>query len=847
MEQLGLMPGIRYCVRFALLASSISLVISPVFCADPVINSVNDGRIVKDGTYLNTTDGVTTFRNSGSGGLWLKSDSTVRALEVDASGKLTNNGGSVHFYAPNSVVRIDGTVNANALLDGKGAYLGNGGKVFVDSAYLFQSGQIYANGINGGLVQMNVGSMTLAPGGGIQAKGMGGNGGVIAINADGLVSLGTNTLLDSSGKVAGRYDGNLINIEGGAIRVAGELRANGVVVGNTDGSRGGTIRLVASGNTHLGQASSAIDDGTQRSAGDLDSTPTVSATEAAQWKNSNTQAISGWDGNIVISGHYAPNNGIIPVAAKLSANGSSGTSASNNDTVQDPSPRAGDGGTIIISAMNDVINFGTVSANGGHGVGGSTPVNGGNGGTIGVVSQGNIVNWTLPGLSFSGRFLANGGNGQSSALIGQNGGNGGKGGLLAFGYNGTFMNDSLIQAKGGIGYQGGQGGLMVFSGDGNPFGKGIIDANGGQSPVLNLLTGGAGGSAGVIVAPDPTALKNRQIVFQTDGGYLSGDTVLWGAMRPVNQQTAENELLTNAENLILLTRNAPAGTLSPTLGKSIQSRGKDAIIRSVNDSTASGSAQNEIIAKEAFAAARPYRNFLLSSNANGLRLNLNKEPALFRNDFEVNLYGLNTLTVLNDGYVTNTGSWDVSSWNNMGGGRISILASGDIENGTGLTTAGQYSGGSIHLASKGSVRNYNLLGALMMNDGKGVHGGSIMLKANQDIENRSFNSIVTNGALIGGTQRFNANRKFLNLGDIAASTFSSAANSNTTGGNINIRAAESLQNGENFAGAATINAQSLVGPQGHGGTVRIDSPNKDMEFGQLNVDGSQSNGEISIH
>ena len=155
------------------------------FAATP-INSVQDGRIISGGTYYNTADNTTTFVNSSSGGLWLKGGSTVRGLEVNSSGVLTNNGGTLHLYAPGQVVRVDGNINVNANMNSQGAALGNGGKVFIDSAYLFQNGNIMANGINGGLVQVNVGSMTLGDGShDSKPKDQTGDGGVIAINASG--------------------------------------------------------------------------------------------------------------------------------------------------------------------------------------------------------------------------------------------------------------------------------------------------------------------------------------------------------------------------------------------------------------------------------------------------------------------------------------------------------------------------------------------------------------------------------------------------------------------------------------------------------------------------------------
>ena len=151
------------------LSATITLMYLPLGYAQAVgdivggpVNSTQNGQIVQGGTYYNTSDSRTTFTNTGSGGLWLKSGTTVRGLEVDPTNALTGNGGTLHFYAPGSVVRIDGTIDVNALRNGN--YLGNGGRVFVDSAFLYQNGSIFANGGSGGLVQMNVGSAVFGTG-----------------------------------------------------------------------------------------------------------------------------------------------------------------------------------------------------------------------------------------------------------------------------------------------------------------------------------------------------------------------------------------------------------------------------------------------------------------------------------------------------------------------------------------------------------------------------------------------------------------------------------------------------------------------------------------------------------
>ena len=834
------------------MAGSITLATSlPMLAAQPV-NTMNDGRIVKGGEYYNTADGKTTFTNSGSGGLWVQEGVTVRGLEANANGNQTNNGGTLHFLAPGSVVRIDGKVDVSGVLSGNGGYLGDGGKVFVDSAFLYQSGHIYANGNNGGLVQMNVGSAVFAPGSSIEAKGFGGNGGAIAINSDGLVKISNRALLDSSGRVAGTFDSNLINIEGGAIYNAGILRADGVVPtsasGAIPGTRGGTIRLVATGNTNLNQMASALNDAANVSSNDPVQTATISQTQAQQLKTSANLMRIAQDGSIVNEAPSSQN----PTGGLISATGSQGPVADNNDYIQDSTQRAGDGGTISLTAMNHVTNRGKVTASGGDGLLGDTSTNGGNGGAIVVLANGSIINSQDTQSGYRGRYNANGGRGGKS-LNTTPASTGGNGGLLAFSYGDQMINSGVIQAIGGVGGAGGsaptvgtggtggQGGLIVLSGNANPIGGGYLDANGGWGG--SGLVGGNGGLAGTIVAPVPNQLSHGQIAFQSDGGKgasLGQSTPSpIGQTRPLNQITAENELLTHGENLILLTRNE-GGLRKFTL----RDRAESAKIRSVLDPKGLGVASREIAAKEAPGTTLPYRNLIIGSSANDLSLVLNREPVFITPDSEVNLYRLNTLTVLNNGYTTNTFGWSVGDLTHQTGGRISILATGDIENGTGFNTSGRLSGGSINLASKTNISNYDVLGTSNPNDGTGVHGGSLMLNARQSLFNAGFRTISTSGGMIGGTQRFNANGDFLNLGDFYSIAYNTAPGTPITGGNIHVRAGTVYQGGSDDYNPVFVQANAMSNNQGYGGYVSIHAQTVDNTLSQIEANGSQQNGTV---
>lgn len=845
------------------LSVTVSAIGFPAFADNPV-NTVNDGRVVNGGTFYNTADGKTTFINSGKGGLWVRDTTTIRGFQADAQGNPNNNGGTLHFYAPNGVVRVDGQINVNANANSSGAMLGNGGNVFVDAAYYFQDGQIFANGINGGLVQLNVGSATIQPGATIQAKGLGGAGGVIAINSDGVVHIKPNTLLDTSGKVAGTYDSNLINIEAGVVRSSGIIRADGAVTNAAEGSRGGTVRLVATGNTNLAQVQQALQDSTTPGTQTGQLAPTFASNERDTLNRELNETKTNYDGQVFLRGTFDWNNNRVPIRGFISANGTSGAIAGNNDTAQDSSSRAGDGGTIILSAMKNVHTFSTVQANGGVGASGSKPVNGGNGGAI-IVTAGNAINtdlftYTTRNAGLVGQLQADGGAGGRSTLSTVAGANGGKGGLLGFGYQSGMMNRGDISARGGnggagarlldvftsAGGNGGQGGLAVLSGPTNPTNGGAFKADGGNGGQgKNLLSSNAvGGVAGLIVSPNPGTFAQSQNVSQKAGnpGLNQFTPRGFGAQRALTETTSENELITHNENLVLLTRNVINGLRL----EHSDERAQNAKIRSVADPFGTGAAANQILAKDGTGSLFPYRNFVIGSSANGLGLTLVREPAFYINGSqEVGLSSLNTLTVLNRGGVTNTYEWGLGSSTNKGGGRLSILATGSIQNGMGFTTRGAASGGSINFASQTSVDNFDLLATQSGNAAENLYGGSIMLNSLGGITNYGYRLIGSQGRLAGGTQRFNANGAFVNLGDLQATALGNTANLPVTGGNIQIRGA-SVQNGSEEYSPVFLHAEAISNNAGYGGNVGIHSPSINNNLGDLNVNGSRKNGQIVL-
>jgi len=823
--------AIRPDMIFCGVALSFTVALAPMSYALNPINSTQDGRIIQGGTYYNTAGNTTSFINSHSGGLWLKAGTTLRGLEVNSSGNLDNNGGTVHLYAPDNVVRVDGNIDVNAIRNGQGAYLGNGGKVFIDSGYLFQNGNIFANGANGGLVQVNVAGMTLGAGAQIQAKGSTGAGGTVAINSAGPVDLRLGALIDTSGKVLGTLDSNLINIEGGLVNNEGTLRADGVA------SRGGSIRLVASGQSPYQDIKDSLQAATVNPPGDT-TAPTISVSERTALLQRTKGLIDTNEGQVFLSRDTSSSTPSF--ISNLSVNGTGGNVDNRNDTTQSPTSRAGDGGNITLLAMQGIQNLGNIRANGSAGRSGTSPVNGGNGGTISIVSQAGIAN-------AQGRLEANGGNGGASTGT-TAGGKGGDGGLISFGYNGTMTNTGGLYADGALGGngthpgRGGNGGLMVFSGNTNPTGNGSLDVIGrpGGNNNLNL-----GGKAGTIVSPNPGTLGQTQVYFQQ--GYVNGQLV----RNRATQATQPVELLTHAENLIMLTKNG--GNLD--VSSNLFERLNQARIRSVTDPTgALGQARNEVIFKNTPVSSYVFRNLILGSNRDNLDLEMthpyhygdpsdNPGPILILPSSLSNGLGfstLNTLSIVDNGGINNgpyesalefveanVGLWQMGH-NDNAGGRMSILAKGDINASDPMGTNGLASGGSVHMASISGIHNGAFTEAGKIFTNGELHGGSVLLKAQNSIDNQintffSGSGMQSNGGLLGGTLRLYSKSGGINTqatgGDTRATLLS--ANGNAWGGIITASSGGSINN------VGTIQANGL---EGSGGYINLHSDNSVYNF-----------------
>lgn len=507
------------------------------------VNSTNNGQVVSGGTYYNTPGNKTTFTNTGSGGLWVKSGTTVRGLEVsnpaDPMNSLTGHGGHLHFSAPGQVVRIDGAIDVSGILGGQGHYLGNGGRVTIDAAYLYQNGHIFANGAKGGTVNFNVGHLTQTRNGRVEAIGQSGAGGQIDAQVSGMADIQRGAIFDASGHNIGTFDRGVIAIEGGLVNMAGVVNANGVVF-NQQGSDGGTIRIIATGNT-----------ASQNLALTTDAPFTQRETRTLERRLNRT--VSRNDGDILMRG-------------RLNVNGTGGYASGDG--------RAGDGGVITLLANRQIELRGRTEANGGHGHNSLSPVDGGHGGRITLAAGEDIA--------LKGWLRANGGNGGRNTYRGREsdvsayqGADGGDGGTLSFlygnelsltrvleakggngghaggnarsvsraGNNRTELADAHAEAYGANGGNGGDGGEVVFRGEDNPTGKGSLRLDGGRggngthatataiarasrkngeanaSAIAMAGQGGKGGDAGKIYASTPESFNLKYQAHQGQGGH----------------------------------------------------------------------------------------------------------------------------------------------------------------------------------------------------------------------------------------------------------------------------------------------------------------------------------------
>lgn len=435
------------------------------------VNTINDGKIIRNGTYYSSTDGNTVFKNSGSGGLWLKSGSTIRGINVNETGHATGHGGNFHLSAPNGVVRVDGDINVSNVWIPDNHFHGSGGNLTIDAAFLYHNGNIFANGLVGGNVNINASAASFGSTSRIDAQGNS-VGGKIVIRTSGPVDVKRGAFM-GSGSSDGFPWGNssVIHIEGSLVNMEGVLNATSM---NQDG---GTVRLTGIGKTSLGPVKMALQDAV--CGGNLNSR------DAEAIHNRLKDLQNRYDGDVRI----ASRSGSL-AAAEVAANG--GSSRALDSYV------VGRGGNIVLVAKRDVLNGGYLTANGGPGVvfKGDGFV-GGSGGTVNVTAGRNIHN--------SARIVTDGGSsGKEKPDFGTN--SPGSGGLQSYQYGAGMFNNGIMQSGGGT-YTpgatglGAQGGTIELKSAYTPRGNGVVSTLGGVGTPNGLL--------GTIFAPSPATSTNR--------------------------------------------------------------------------------------------------------------------------------------------------------------------------------------------------------------------------------------------------------------------------------------------------------------------------------------------------
>ena len=231
---------------------------------------------------------------------------------------------------------------------------------------------------------------------------------------------------------------------------------------------------------------------------------------------------------------------------------------------------------------------------------------------------------------------------------------------------------------------------------------------------------------------------------------------------------------------------------------------------------------------------------------------------------------LNTLSIVNNGSVTTpviNGPYDDSPGNlvdlwlvgrnssYLGGGRISLLANGNVSNtnilGTvgvpiGLTTSG--SGGSVDIATTGKYYGGGSVGT-----SGGFDGGSVMIKTGGDLVYNPGNffdgaSLSANGIILGGTIRLMAKHD-INYHHTDVFT-SIKADGGLQGGVMLLRAGHDVLLANPFEHTPTteqkLTANATDPTNGRGGYVSLYAVNAYTQDDAIEVNGSAQNGTTSF-
>jgi len=385
-------------------------------------NQTYDGATIKAGTYFNTAGHMTTFTNTAGTGITLNAGNNIRGVEI-FNGAYTGNGGRIYIHALDQVVRLNGNIDVRGFLpNGKTGLPGNGGSVQIDAGYVYQNGNIYAGGFNGGSVLMNVNGMTMGPGALIDATGqLGpltpynvhqvGYGGNVYISSTGKVQINKGAVIRTSGAPRPAYtelnplqyhpESNSIEIAGSAVNMDGVALAD-----HLENSAGGVIRLFANskdGDVNIGKTGTVQSGGEQiiiTSQRDVNNAGLILSNGTSFTINDPASTVHGVNGGL---------GGMITVTAarNIQQTGriqSDGAAASGGWNYPEDNSGAGysghyggsSGGVITLSAKS-IYNSGVIRGIGGH----SELGHGGNGARItfnGVNPTGNGAVVALSGL-----------------------------------------------------------------------------------------------------------------------------------------------------------------------------------------------------------------------------------------------------------------------------------------------------------------------------------------------------------------------------------------------------------------------------------------------------------------
>lgn len=358
-------------MKYTILALALSLGVAQADIPAGITNQTHNGANIQGGTYFNTNGSETKFTNTAGTGITLLSGQNIRGVEVQ-NGAYTGNGGNIHIQAPDQVVKLEGNIDVRGFQPTGGIDVpyGNGGKVTIDAAYLFQNGNIYATGNKGGTVQMNVGGMTMGPYSRIEAGNNAyfttdtGTGGRVSIQSTGTVNIPSGAFIGTTG--------GYTEVTGKVVNMDGILQADG---GYDRG--GGKITLVATdGDLNIGMTPNT------RYAAILQANSGTINLSASHDINQNGAILNGGD-----STNYHADTDQFDYTPGGKVNLMAGNNINNTNRIQadganfrngTTSPAYGnDGGTIVVSARN-INNTGIIRANGGTAI--NSPS--GNGGSI---------------------------------------------------------------------------------------------------------------------------------------------------------------------------------------------------------------------------------------------------------------------------------------------------------------------------------------------------------------------------------------------------------------------------------------------------------------------------------